>query len=111
MKNKLKEDLRMSPFIYSIINHANIMDLVLDLMTNVQRLKRYSGMDKKDMVLDMAEYVIENNIHLTAGETIELKRTLNTSLGSMIDFVIHLARNKKLLKKFSKSCKCFPKDI
>ena len=72
-RTALISDLRRSPYLRGIISNDNLMDLVLGLMTQVEK-KKLTGADKKELVMEVISFVIDNNENLTTHEAKELKQ-------------------------------------
>jgi translation initiation factor 2B subunit (eIF-2B alpha/beta/delta family) len=79
------------------INKENLPGLVSVLMVDVQKIKGLTGADKKDLVIDLINSVIEQ---IDAGdEDTELETVLKTMVPPMID-------SFSVMLKVNKACGC-----
>jgi hypothetical protein len=78
----------------------NIIPTTIAIMHRVEKLaKKCLGGDKKNLVMDLLEWVID-----TSKNTDLTKQILRSNLSvvpSLIDGIIYVANNKKLLKSFT----------
>jgi hypothetical protein len=88
------------------ITLETINDFVIAIMSRVQQNKHLRGYQKKAIVIELIEYAIEENLSLSAHETVQLKEVVSKTVSGLIDFIIYMARNKKMMKQFAKKNGC-----
>lgn len=85
------------------LNRSNIVVILLSLMQSVENYKNLSGIQKKTLILDTLNNVI-NDIVDDEQEAMELKLLVQLTLPSVIDTFISIDK-KKIVIKIKKGCK------
>ena len=85
------------------LNRSNIVVILLSLMQSVENYKNLTGVQKKTLILDTLNNVI-NDIIDDEQEAMELKLLVQLTLPSVIDTFISIDK-KKIAIKIKKGCK------
>lgn len=85
------------------LNRSNIVVILLSLMQSVENYKNLTGLQKKTLILDTLNNVI-NDIIDDEQEAMELKLLVQLTLPSVIDTFISIDK-KKIAIKIKKGCK------
>ena len=94
--------------VMSSLSFDNLLGLVLDLMKQAENLSLLNGRAKKELVLDCLVIIVCEAPLLSKAERTSMLCMIKNYLPHVIDFIITISRNKKILKVFNKSCKiCF----
>lgn len=84
------------------LNRSNIVVILLSLMQSVENYKNLTGVQKKTLILDTLNNVINDIID--EQEAMELKLLVQLTLPSVIDTFISIDK-KKIAIKIKKGCK------
>jgi hypothetical protein len=104
-KIKMKQAIKNSSMNITL---ETIHDFVIAMMSRLQQNKYLKGNQKKAIVIELIEYAIEDNVALSLYEVAQLKDVVSSTISSLIDFIIFMSRNKKMMQQFAKKngCNC-----
>jgi hypothetical protein len=104
-KIKMKQAIKNSSMSITL---ETINDFVIAMMSRVQQNKALKGNQKKAIVIELIEYAIEENLSLSLYEVAQLKDVVSKTVSGLIDFIIFMSRNKKMMQQFAKKhgCRC-----
>ena len=88
------------------INLFNISTLLIHLMESVQQITNLSGHQKKNLVIKVLKYTIDQS-NLPLSEKQILDKLCDTLIPEIINIIISVANNEFDLKKIEKCFSCF----
>lgn len=103
-QNLIKNKLQDSKVLHNL-SPDNFLDAVVMLMGLAEK-SNLEGNEKKQLVSELIGWAVINCPNLNAEEKENMLIMADSILPGIIDFIIFVARNKKILRQFKKNCSC-----